>query len=96
MLGDGPLHGYAIRLAILEHTGGSIEVEAANLYRHIRRLEAESLIALLPQSAGDDDERRRDFRLTPLGKRVVAAELARLRSLVRFGESRRLLTKERS
>lgn len=90
MLADGELHGYAIRQAILAHTGGSIEVEAGNLYRHIRRLDAESLIEVAPRRR-DGDERRRSFRLTPLGRRVLAAELGRLRSLVRFGEERRLL-----
>lgn len=90
MLVDGELHGYAIRQAILELTGGSIEVEAGNLYRHIRRLNAESLIEVAPRRR-DGDERRRNFRLTPLGRRVLSAELERLRALVRYAEARRLL-----
>ena len=90
MLSDGPLHGYGIRQAILEHSGGSIEVEAANLYRHIRRLHDEQLIDLTAQrTSGVDDERRRYFRLTPLGKRVLAAEIERLRALVQFADTRR-------
>ena len=97
MLGDRPLHGYAIRQAILEHTGGSIEVEAGNLYRHVRRLHSELLIDIVSQRpAEDDDERRRYFRLTALGKRVLAAELERLRALVRFAEDRRLVARVRA
>src|SRR5262245_14400085 len=92
MLADGERHGYAIRQAILEHTQGSIELEAGNLYRHIRRLDADALI----EESGrrpvrDDDERRRYFRLTALGRRVLAAELLRLRALVQFGEERRVI-----
>jgi DNA-binding PadR family transcriptional regulator len=97
MLGDGPLHGYGIRQAILEQTRGSIAVEAGNLYRHIRRLYAENLIELASDSSGEDkDERRRNFRLTTLGKRVLAAELERLRGLVQFAEQRRLIGRARA
>jgi len=92
MLADAPLHGYAIRQAILDHTGESIEVEAGNLYRHIRRLHAETLIDVTQRSSrAGDDERRRYFRLTALGRRVLAAELERLRTLVHFGEQRRII-----
>lgn len=92
MLADAPLHGYAIRQAILDHTGESIEVEAGNLYRHIRRLHAEALIDVTQRSGRvDDDERRRYFRLTALGRRVLSAELERLRALVHFAEQRRLI-----
>jgi DNA-binding PadR family transcriptional regulator len=92
MVADAPLHGYGIRQAIIDHTGGSIEVEAGNLYRHIRRLHAESLLEVVRRRGLDDDaERRRYFRITPLGRRVLAAELERLRHLVRFAEERRLL-----
>ena len=97
MLADAPLHGYAIRQAIVEHSGGSIEVEAGNLYRHIRRLHTETLIDVTHRDGRDsDDERRRYFRLTPLGRRVLSAELERLRALVQFGETRRLLAATRT
>jgi DNA-binding PadR family transcriptional regulator len=92
MLADAPLHGYAVRQAILDHTGDAIEVEAGNLYRHIRRLHAESLIDVTQRSSrAPDDERRRYFRLTALGRRVLSAELERLRALVRFAEQRQLI-----
>jgi DNA-binding PadR family transcriptional regulator len=97
MVCDRPLHGYAIRQAIIDQTGGSIEVEAGNLYRHIRRLDAEGLIEILSGlPATDKDERRRYFGPTALGKRVLAAELERLRSLVQFAEQRRLIARARA
>src|SRR5689334_10356582 len=93
MLSAGDRHGYGIRQDIIDHTGGSIALEAANLYRTIRRLEADGLIdeSARRPAADADDERRRYYRLTPFGRRVLAAELERLRALVRLGEERRII-----
>ena len=93
MLSGGERHGYGIRQDIIDHTGGAIALEAGNLYRTIRRLEADGFIDESGRrpAAGSDDERRRYYRLTPLGKRVLAAELERLRTLVKLGEERRII-----
>src|SRR5690242_5465408 len=86
MLSAGERHGYGIRQDIIEHTNGAIELEAGNLYRTIRRLEADGLVDESERRpAADDDERRRYYRLTPFGRRVLAAELERLRALVQLG-----------
>ena len=96
MLSAGERHGYGIRQDILEHTRGQIELEAGNLYRTIRRLEQDGMVDESGRrpAADADDERRRYYRLTPFGKRVLAAELQRLRELVRLGESRRVISPE--
>src|SRR4051812_22170282 len=93
MLLAGDRHGYGIRQDILDYTRGSIELEAGNLYRTIRRLETDGLIDESGRrpAASADDERRRYYRLTPFGRRVLAAELERLRDLVRLGEERRVI-----
>jgi DNA-binding PadR family transcriptional regulator len=92
MLSAGQRHGYGIRQDIIEHTGGAIALEAGNLYRTIRRLEADGLLDESTVAARDsDDERRRYYRLTPFGRQVLAAELERLRALVRLGEERRVI-----
>jgi DNA-binding PadR family transcriptional regulator len=94
MLSDGDRHGYGIRQDIIDFTHGAIELEAGNLYRTIRRLEADALVdepAERPMRP-DDDERRRYYRLTPLGKRVLAAELERLRAIVQLGIERRVIS----
>ena len=96
MLTAGNRHGYGLRQDILDHTGGKIELEAGSLYRHIRRLEDAGLVAQAPAPADDEDERRIYYRLTPLGRKVLAAELVRLRSLVRLAESRRVISPARS
>lgn len=90
-LATGDRHGYGIRQDILDETGGTVSIEAGNLYRHIRALEDAGLVTDTPAPRGDTDERRIYYRLTPLGRRVLAAELHRLRELVRRAEQRGIL-----
>lgn len=96
MLSGGERHGYGIRQDILDHTNGAIALEAGNLYRTIRRLEGEGWIDESERrpSAVEDDERRRYYRLTPFGRRVLAAELERLRALVQLGIEYRVIAPE--
>ena len=93
MLTAGERHGYGIRQDIVEHTRGEINLEAGNLYRSIRRLELDGLLEESGRrpAADADDERRRYYRLTASGKRVLATEMLRLRDLVRLAEQRRLI-----
>ena len=93
---DSERHGYGIMLDIAERTGGAVRLEAGGLYRSIRRLLADRLVAESGKrpAADEDDERRRYYALTPLGRRVVAAEALRLRALVRDAEAIRLIDPE--
>jgi len=93
---DGERHGYGIMLDIAERTAGAVRLEAGGLYRSIRRLLADKLVAESAKrpAAIEDDERRRYYALTPLGRRVVAAEALRLRALVRDAEAIRLIDPE--
>lgn len=96
MLTAGERHGYGIRQDIIEHTDGAVRLEAGNLYRSIRRLLAEGLVEDSGRrpAADLDDERRRYYRLTAFGRRVLAAEMLRLRALVRLAEQRRVIAPE--
>ena len=91
MLAAGDRHGYGIRQDILDHTGGQVEIEAGNLYRHIRALEDEGLLTDGRGPRSETDERRIYYRLSPHGRRVLAAEMSRLRALVRLAEQRGIL-----
>ena len=92
MLSAGERHGYGIRQDILEHSSGTIELEAAHLYRHIRHLESENLLSpARSRVAAGVDPRRIYYRLTPFGRRVLAAEILRLKALVRLAESRHII-----
>jgi len=93
MLSAGERHGYGLRQDIVEHTEGRIALEAGNLYRHIRRLEDDGLVEQTEARAGstNDDERRIYYRLLPFGRRVLAAELARIEELMRIAEANRII-----
>jgi DNA-binding PadR family transcriptional regulator len=92
----GERHGYGIMLDIAERTGGSVRLEAGGLYRNIRRLLSDKLLteSVRRPAAELDDERRRYYALTPLGKRVLTAEALRLRALVRAAEAIRIIDPE--
>ena len=97
MLTAGDRHGYGIRQDILDHSEGRIELEAGGLYRHIRRLESEGLIepASSRRPAGEDP-RRVHYKLTATGRRLLAAEMLRMRELVRLAEARRIIAPVRA
>lgn len=78
-------HGYGIMQEVLERTGGKVHLWPATLYGTLKRLLDEELIAESAQrpSPEVDDARRRYYRLTRLGRRVLAAESERLEDLVR-------------
>ena len=96
MLTAGERHGYGIRQDIIDHTEGALRLEAANLYRSIRRLVDLGFVDETDRRPApeSDDERRRYYRLTAAGQRVLAAEMLRLRALVRVAEARRLIPPE--
>ena len=96
VLGEGDRHGYAIRKQVLESTQGRVSIEAGNLYRYVRSLEDDGLVVDAPTRSADADERRIYYRLTPLGRRVLAAELERLRALVRYAEAEGLIARSRA
>ena len=96
VLGPGDRHGYAIRKQVLESTQGRVSIEAGNLYRYIRSLEDDGLVVDTPTRSADSDERRIYYRLTPLGRRVLAAELQRLRALVQYAEAEGLIARSRA
>jgi DNA-binding PadR family transcriptional regulator len=83
-LADGDRHGYAILQEIGERTGGSIRLSPSTLYAVIKRLLESGLIEELSErpDPAHDDERRRYYRLTSLGRRVARAEAARLTRLI--------------
>lgn len=87
-LADQDLHGYGLVQAITEHTDGLVVLDPGNLYRVIKRLLAEKLIAESDREGTEGGERRKYYRITPLGGRVLAQELDRLRHLVNAPSTR--------
>lgn len=92
ILAGGDRHGYGIRQAVLDLTEGSVDIEAGTMYRHLRALEDDAYIAPTRAPRTETDDRRIYYRLTPAGRRVLAAEMARLRALVQFAERNGILS----
>jgi DNA-binding PadR family transcriptional regulator len=90
-LADQEQHGYGIMLEVLERTGGKVRLWPATLYGTLKRLMEEELIEESDERPAPevDDARRRYYRLTRLGRRVLAAESARLEDLVRVIRAKR-------
>jgi DNA-binding PadR family transcriptional regulator len=77
---------------VLERTDGKVRLWPATLYGTLKRLIDEGLIEESDDRPAPelDDARRRYYRLTRLGKRVLAAESERLEELVGILRKRRL------
>jgi DNA-binding PadR family transcriptional regulator len=90
-LASGDRHGYSILTDVRERAGEPLR--AGSLYRAIGRLLDAKLVEELDERPDPalDDERRRYYRLTDLGRRVAEAEAARLHSQVRHARAARLL-----
>jgi len=94
-LADSDRHGYSILLDIAGRTGEARPISPSTLYSSIHRLLESGLIEELDErpDPGEDDERRRYYRLTPLGRRVASLEARRLERLLRDARSSGLLPK---
>ena len=85
-LTDEDRHGYAIILEVSRRTQGELKLSAGTLYRSIQRMVELGLITETRTRPAIelDDERRRYYRITPLGKAVAEAEAGRLRDLLKM------------
>lgn len=77
-----PLHGYGIMQKVEADSRGFVRIGPGTLYGALTALEKEKLI-----SRFDEVDRRKRYALTEKGRRVLAAELARLRMLTRLGDT---------
>jgi DNA-binding PadR family transcriptional regulator len=96
-LAGGEQHGYGIMQDVLERTDGKVRLWPATLYGSLKRLIENGLIVESGTRPAPefDDARRRYYKLTPLGQRVLDLESKRLRDLVAALDARRRL-EERS
>jgi DNA-binding PadR family transcriptional regulator len=91
-LADGERHGYGIMLEVEAMTGGRVEMGPGTLYGTIKRMLKADLIEESDERPDPelDDERRRYYRLTGFGRRVLAAEVQRLSDLVAVAQNKRV------
>lgn len=92
-LADNERHGYGIMQEISRRTDGKLRMGPGTLYGSIKRMLTDGLI----EESGErpdpalDDERRRYYRLTDFGQRVVRVEAQRLAQLVNVARAKQLL-----
>lgn len=84
VLADGPCHGYAIVKEMETRSDGRISLLPGNLYAILQRLTDSGLIARTAAAVDADgaDRRRRYYGITAFGRRVAAAEVARMKRMV--------------
>ncbi len=97
-LGDEELHGYGIMREVRQRTDGRRRLAPGTLYRSLRQMQERGLVTEAEErpDADLDDERRRYYRLTDLGRRVAVAEVERLEGVVRAARSKGLAPGARS
>ena len=92
-LAGGDLHGYAIMKDVAQRSNGSVRLGPGTLYGALRRLLEAGLVEESGERADPerDDERRRYYRLTPLGLAVARAEARRLDVILRAARRKKLI-----
>ena len=78
----GAQHGYGISRAIRINSGEALQVDAGSLYPALYRLEDRGWIASF-WGTSENNRRAKYYRLTPAGKRQLAAETSRWERLVK-------------
>lgn len=82
-LAEGEKHGYAVMKSVRDRSEGRVKLETGPLYRHLSRLIEDGLVEETEREAEADDPRRRCYyRLSRLGRRVLAAEARALADVV--------------
>ena len=92
-LADQERHGYGIILEVEARTGGALRLGAGTLYGSLKRMLEQGLIEETEERPDVElgDERRRYYRLAPLGRSVALAEARRLEALVQLARTKRVL-----
>ena len=92
-LADGEKHGYGIMLEVEAATNGQVQMGPGTLYGSIKRMLKAGLIQESDERLDPelDDERRRYYRLTGLGRRALQLDLERLAEQIRVARAKHVL-----
>src|SRR5689334_24810022 len=86
-LAGEPMHGYGIMQEVLRQSGGRYNLGPGTLYDNLQRLMKQRMVEEV-EGSGEENSRRRYYRLSSLGRGVLAQEIARLEGVVREGRMR--------
>ncbi|MEO7998612.1 MAG: helix-turn-helix transcriptional regulator [Gemmatimonadaceae bacterium] len=96
---SSPLHGYAIKDAVMEESGGTLSPPAGSLYRVIARLMSSAMVIETEPAQATSPHpglARRYYALTPNGRAILAAEARRLKLSAAVAERRLGIVEERT
>src|SRR5579872_5402119 len=94
-LADGERHGYSIMQEVADRTGGAVRLSPSTLYSAVKRLLEAGYIEELQErpDPAHDDERRRYYRLTKIGRQAAMEEARQLEKLLADARSSGLAPK---
>ena len=90
-LSERDLHGLGVADEVEEATDGVVELGPGTLYRSLKEMAQRGLIREVEAPEADADPRRKYYGITERGRKLVAAEAARLERLVEVARTRNLL-----
>ncbi len=90
-LATGEKHGYEIMKQVKQDTQGKIKMGNGTLYGSIKRMLADGLIEDAGDKIDSDNERRKYYRLTELGRKALHAEMQRYLEAVFLMQKRQLI-----
>ena len=76
-----PMHGYNIVQQVLKLTDGEIRISPGTMYGSLSKMERDGVICFVRE-----EEKRKIYRITELGREVLALEMRRIRRLYRTVE----------
>jgi DNA-binding PadR family transcriptional regulator len=90
-LSDGDHHGLGIADVVEENTAGAISLGPGTLYRSLKEMTRDGLVREVAAPAGDEDPRRKFYRLTRAGRAALRAEASRYERIVNVARKRAVL-----
>ena len=90
-LAGGELHGLGIAEAVDSATTGSVRLGPGTLYRSLKEMARDGLIAEVPAPSEGEDPRRRFYSISTRGRTLVQAEAERLARIVDVARENRVL-----
>ena len=76
-------HGYHIMREISKHSQGQYKIGPGTLYDNLQKMMNQGLVEEARRAGPEEDSRRRYYRLTRLGRKVLGAEVDRLEDVIR-------------
>ena len=76
-------HGYGIMQEVARQSEGQYKLGPGTLYDNLQKLLDQGIVEKSPSRSSADDPRRRYYRLTRFGRRLLSSEIARLEGVVR-------------